>query len=61
MTRDENRQRIKNEALNRIRDAYSDNPKGFRVDEYDDRPIDSQRSDYVGYILDDMERELKNI
>lgn len=59
MTRDENRQRIKNEALNKIIDAYSDNPKGFHRDEYDDRPIDSQRSDYIGYIVDDLARELK--
>ena len=60
MTRDENRQRIKNEALNKIINAYSENPKDFIVDEYDDRPIDSQRSDYIGYIVDDLERELKN-
>jgi hypothetical protein len=59
MTKSENRQRIKNEALNKIAKMYyKDNYKG---DLYDERNYGEQRDDDVKWVLDDMNRRLKEI
>ena len=60
MTKNENRQRLKNEALNKIRKLYHDKYK-FPYDEYDDRSLAEQREEKIRFIIDDLERYLNDL
>jgi hypothetical protein len=59
MTREENRQRIKNEALNQIRRVYGKNFQGY--DRYDEGSLAEQREFIIRHIIDTLEDDLKNI
>lgn len=62
MTKDENKQRIKSEALNKIRKIY--NPKGkVRYSEFfiEDGSYAEQRDYKVSRIIFEMEKELNNL
>jgi len=59
ITREENRQRIKNEAFNRIRRIYGKNFKGY--DHYDESSMAEQREFKIRQIIETLEYDLKNI
>lgn len=60
MTKIENRQRIKNEALNKIRKIF--NPRvHLRWEPYDERSFGEQREETIRYIIEAMEKELDSL
>ena len=60
MTKSENRQRIKNEALNKIRRLYDEHLKNSFYDTFDECSFTEQRDYLISEILDCLEYELKN-
>ena len=61
LSENENRQRIKNEALNKIRKIYATN-SNFKYSNYEeDGSYSEQRDDYVRSVLNEMEKELNKI
>lgn len=60
MTNIENRQRIKNEALNSIREIY-DPKRGMRYFDYCDENFAEQREYKISEIIKKMEKDLINI
>jgi len=60
MTKTENRQRIKNEALKRIR-AIFDPHRNFKYDPYDEASGLEQKGYKAEEIISDLERELKSL
>ena len=62
MTKEENKQRIKNEALNKIRDIYNPKTKNnYSVHLLEDGNYTEQRDEWVRRIIEDMEKELKKL
>jgi len=60
MTINEDRQRLKNEALNQIRQLYHPLFK-FSYDSYSDESYTEQRESYIRYLIEDLENSLKNV
>lgn len=60
MTKNEVRQQKKNEALNAIRKIYNHKYQ-FHYDEYDDASGSEQREDRIQYIIEQLEKELKQL
>ena len=54
----ENKQRMKNEALNKIRKIYDVNHK-FTYDEYDGASCAEQRECSIEYIIQELESNIK--
>lgn len=59
MTNEENRQRIKNEALNKIRKLYNPKTKISYSQYQEDGSYCEQRDNMVARIIEDFEEELK--
>lgn len=62
MTKDENKQRIKLEALNKIRKIYNPKTKNnYSQFLSEDGNYTEQRDDWVRRIIEDMEKELNKL
>ena len=60
MTKAENKQRIKNEALNAIAKMYHPKYK-FPYDPYEDRSCAEQREYQINYIIENMYNEISKL
>lgn len=62
MTKHEDRQRIKNEALNKIRWVYNERCNGEEYfDQYDESSLSEQKERYIARIIDSMNASLDEL